>query len=695
VFALFLSLCLFTHDAEVHKSLTWLKENLESEAWALEEESLGNRRAKQLVVEAATAYVLLLHPDLEGCEALRKDLDRKVTAVAGSRVATVSFGLFANWVEGFAALYVLEKAQRGLKDERVLNALASGMEDRQNAEGGWGHGTGLGVGFYPSTLVATSYWALFTLGGCRRFGVELDEFVIEEALDLLDRVQAESGGFPYGGPGYLKGVEAGRTCGVVLALAALGKTGDPRFRKAAAYLRRNLDAIPQGHASPAMHVLAGAMGAHVVNEQTWNDYRDTVLERVAKLQEEDGSFKDIVPGSPDSFGFMGGEQVNTAYRTALYAAALATPRARFVASLRAGHPPALPVEKKETVPAAKRRWAVPSPEVEALAFGNHCWLTLMANGSVNRISPGDGKTLGGTAITLKDSMADLNRLAVTGDYFLAWSEPPEDAQYPQSLKALLQMRDEPSMGSLICFSMDSGGVAWASEFQGRLEGWSADANSLYLLDRSGSLRRRSLSLGTTIGEYPRRKVRVNVALAALPGGVVAVSSESRVTAFNASGEVIWKSKVRGGRGVTPPAVTVLREKDGKLYMGATDGSVSCLDAETGRPEWKVKLGSAVRGLLVPDGGPVALTWDRRVHGLMEAWIFDAGQGKESTHPPVMRLDGSLIWISEPARESLFALDVDTGIPVARLPISPGVPWTAMEGKVLVAEGKQLVSYDVR
>lgn len=66
-----------------------------------------------------------------------------------------------------------------------------------------------------------------------------------------------------------------------------------------------------------------SLACELLGGETRARYRDGVLARVRATQREDGSFGDLHPGSPDSMQLMSDERTDRAYRTALYAAALA------------------------------------------------------------------------------------------------------------------------------------------------------------------------------------------------------------------------------------------------------------------------------------------------------------------------------------------------------------------------------------
>ncbi len=686
-----------SRDQTVIRGIAWLRETVEGEEWSRPAGLLGNSGAKQRVVEAVLAYLLLLYPDLEGCDSLERRLDQSVSNLAGARVLPLEYNHFANWVCGFSSLYLMERAVRGKADRAILENLARGMEDRQNAEGGWGHGSSLGLDFYPSTLVVTTYWALFALGGCREQGVAVDEEVLEDGLSLLRRVQAPSGGFPYGGPYYRKGIEAGRTSGVVLALTVLGEKDADLFRNAVRYLRRNIDSIPDGHASPAIHVLTGALAARVIGEETWKAYQSSVLDRIVDLQQGNGGFGDIVPSSPDSLEFMGGDLINEAYRTALYCAALSVPRSRLVARiLSKGMPQPEPLHRTAASPQLEAAWSGKrAGSADRVVVARERCGVLGQDGLLTWHAMKDGSIVGRSEVKIASTESQYTRLALVGQRLLVWSQKEVDERVPRSIREYLTARTKESSGGnglLACYSLAGGDPLWQIGTPGFISLLRGTKKGIYVLDPEGVLDLFSLEDGSCSASFPRQTVRVNKALAPLGENGVAISSESRLFAYGADGELRWKRRLRGKRGITPPAYTHLTTSGPWLYTGSSDGTVSCRTIDTGDLLWSLSLDSSVR-MLSPlgDRQMAALTWDRSVHGISDSgkkiWTCDVGLGNEHPHPGNLRLDGRLLWVSVPARERLCTIDSATGAIVGEAPLPADASWDAGQGRAVVGGEK--------
>jgi hypothetical protein len=580
------------------------------------------------------------------------------------------------------------------------------MEDRQNMEGGWGHGVSLGQEYYPSTLVAASAWALLALGGCGRHGVDIDEDAIDDALDLLRSVQAPSGGFPYGGPEYLKSIEAGRTSGVVLALAALGRADSELFGSAVQYMRRNVASIPDGHASPAMHVLFGALAARVAGDDAWEDYSRSVLERVAAAQQADGSFTDIVELSPDSFEFMGGKLVNRAYITALYAAALAAPRSRFVeriglkdgALAERSDPPSPEAAVGGPSSRLQRLWSRSLRGAQRVALcAGHCGV-LDGEGDIVWLAAADGREVLRESLAIGPVSAESTGLMRFESHLVFWSQR-EDENLPRSIAEVLEKGGSSERpGSIGCSSPESGSSFWIESLPGALSAIHVAGDGVYALTRNGTLTVRAYSDGAVVRTYPRQKVWINAAVAACGGGGVIVCSESRITALDSSGEILWKGRLRGNRGVTPPSFAALCTWEDRLYTGATDGSVCRRDIATGRLQWEASLPCAVYRMVASRAGELfVLTWDRRVQAVADGrilWTHDLGEGRESVHRPEIRHDGHYLWVFSPARHRLAALDPATGLVKAALDLPADSSWHAASGKAVVAGRDRVECFEV-
>ena len=660
-------------DDPVARAAGFVFDTIDSPAWTEDAGALGNVGAKRRVTEAVLAYLLLLRPDLDPDGEWRLRLNGPVRSmVAGGAIA------FENWMSGFATFYLLEEAFREEPDGRTLARLADGISDRQNREGGWGHGTSLGIRFYPSTLIVSTWMSTFALGGCRRHGVDVDPDVLDDALALLRDVQASSGGFPYGGRPYQKGVEAGRTSGVVAALASLGLTDDRLFEGAVGYMRRNVARIPEGHASPAVHVLSGALASAILGDDAWREYDDAVLSRVRRSQRDDGRFTDIVEGSPDSFTFMGGDALNTAYLTALYAAALESRRSRTVAAMRVDALPSDDLSANPWNPIASR-WEASLPGVSGLALGRDVAVALSDDRELVRLDAATGEILGREPI---DSPTGHATLSLAGDRLLLFQSPPDPTvDVPESMREMISA--DVHAARVSCFALAEGGLLWTSD-AGAARTIRPARDGVLVVSPSGRLPLLSYEDGAALRDVVTPELLVNSSIATVDDGTVAVAAESRMIVKDVAGDVLWERKLRGPRGVNPPAFACLAatDDDGRLFIATTDGRVFVRDARTGELSWETSAPGAVSAIAaVGDERAVVLLADGTVRGLSptgEAWRFDGTRGYEAADRPRLVRRGDRVWVATPASDRLTALDARTGAVEASLPLPRGRDWAATE-----------------
>jgi len=91
-------------------------------------------------------------------------------------------------------------------------------------------------------------------------------------------------------------------------------------------------------------------------------------------------------------------------------------------------------------------------------------------------------------------------------------------------------------------------------------------------------------------------------------------------------ELLWKFETDGGIESSPAVVA------GKIYIGSKDGSVYCLDAQTGVKKWKFPTGGDISSSpLVAKGKLYIGSGDKKLYCInaeygMEQWNFSAGRG---------------------------------------------------------------------
>ncbi len=692
-------------DAAAARGLRWLSQQMQGKAWFKPAGAMANTTGKRQATTAIASWAALAAEGGLAAEDGAADVDPEVAKAWQASLAKVAGGggfataAFANWLDGMSGLYFCELSLKEGQPGRALRRIVSGFEGRQNPEGAWGHGM-MGGGFYPSTLVAASNWALLVLGLAARQGLEVEPDVIDEALALYRKVQGKNGSLPYGGLPYRKGYEAGRTSGTVVALLALGSHQDPMFRRAAQYVRRNLVAVPNGHASPAMHVFMGALAAYALGNEDWQRYRSTVLARVLASQKADGSFEDIQGISPDSLRLMGDDLTNRAYITALYTAALAVPHSRVAKEIRLQAPlPAIP-RTHDLAELGDPLWKVAAPEGASLVHARDRVLILDRSGRVHVFDAATGEAKEGFRIGSETSpkIAD-GRFFTHGDDVFVWAMPDVKRQIPGSMKEMLEAarkrRKNPGpRPQLACWSVGGQGTRWVQDLPGPLTRVCTSSEGVHLLLMGGKVRSIDRDGNNLHEPFRGPALKANGAITRLDNGHIVVSGESRLAAFDREGTELWKVRGRAQRGVTPAAIGALATGEGLVYAGLSSGEVWCLSAEDGKKRWRVQTGAAVAQLELCGTGAqqtlIVLTYDGSIHGVRKGkllWTTDVTEGTEAPHPPRIILGNGVIWAGSTEAGRLVKLDQISGRIQRRLVLPKDAHWDVGGGRIYIA-GKQ-------
>ncbi|MGE0713596.1 MAG: DUF6288 domain-containing protein [Planctomycetota bacterium] len=198
-----------------------------------------------------------------------------------------------NWEHAYALIFLSEVARRTKRRDvdAKLSELGKKLLETQEASGGWGHGPGGPNALGYVELEIVSNYALLGLGCARRQGVELDAAKLEKALTWVVGTSNGDGGVGYSHRQGQQGFgDPGRTAGALVAFQALGQRSHPFFAKMASFTLARLGKLTEGHVSPAMHLVAGAMATHLLGKQEWRQYLDAYRLRIQGARRPDGSF---------------------------------------------------------------------------------------------------------------------------------------------------------------------------------------------------------------------------------------------------------------------------------------------------------------------------------------------------------------------------------------------------------------------
>jgi len=260
----------------------------------------GASRAKRGPYERITGYLA------DYVDAVEKRLQDPATLPPRHGLASSRFLTQYTWPLSAAGLYFAEIERRGLsraRARRSMKTIVKLLGEAQQSNGGWGHGR-INVlnkagdpfpnmkGGYPNTLVSSSNCVAICMGILDTFeGLGTQEAVIR-ARAYLRVAQLDNGSFPYDpsqrSSGFAK-INAGRTAGSLYAWHCLGMPRDRDFRRSVHYLEGNLEWIKEGHGSPCMNMMHGALASRMVGKEMWERFENLYFPMILGKQAEDGS----------------------------------------------------------------------------------------------------------------------------------------------------------------------------------------------------------------------------------------------------------------------------------------------------------------------------------------------------------------------------------------------------------------------
>lgn len=197
-----------------------------------------------------------------------------------------------NWELGYGALFLAEVAKKTKRPDfkAKLEELVKRLEANQEASGGWAHGPGGPNSLGYLELEIMSNWVLMGLGGARRNGIALDKGKLEKAFSWIEATTSGNGGVGYSPREGQKGFgEAGRTSGAIAAFTLLDQRS-PFFQKMVDFFRGKMRALSEGHVSPCMHLVSGAIASYQLGPRDWQAYVETYRPWIYAARRVDGSF---------------------------------------------------------------------------------------------------------------------------------------------------------------------------------------------------------------------------------------------------------------------------------------------------------------------------------------------------------------------------------------------------------------------
>ena len=297
----------------------------------------GASRAKRGPYQRITGYLA------DYVDAVEKRLQDPATLPPRHGLASSRFLTQYTWPLSAAGLYFAEIERRGLsraQARRSMKTIVKLLGEAQQSNGGWGHGRINAAnkagdpfpemkGGYPNTLVSSSNCVAICMGILDTFdGLGTQEAVIR-ARAYFRVAQLDNGSFPYDPSQRSSGaakINAGRTAGSLYAWHCLGMPRDRDFRRSVHYLEGNLEWIKEGHGSPCMNMMHGALACRMIGKEMWERFEKLYFPLLLGEQAEDGSLPCICEQTAfgvtcDSRKGMGGgvfARMQEVYNTSLH-----------------------------------------------------------------------------------------------------------------------------------------------------------------------------------------------------------------------------------------------------------------------------------------------------------------------------------------------------------------------------------------
>ena len=187
-----------------------------------------------------------------------------------------------NWPLSYGSVFLAELigSDRHKKHRKDLKRMVAALAKNQEESGGWAHGPGGPNALDYLELEIMSNYALAGLGMARRAGIQIDEGKAGKGLEYVKSCTS-GGGVAYSTrPGQAGHGDPGRTAGAWWAFRQLGRKGKVAGQMKG-FFQRRLDELPEGHVSPAMHILAGGVASAMAGKANyakfWKIYRPYIM----------------------------------------------------------------------------------------------------------------------------------------------------------------------------------------------------------------------------------------------------------------------------------------------------------------------------------------------------------------------------------------------------------------------------------
>jgi Family of unknown function (DUF6288) len=225
-----------------------------------------------------------------------------------------------NWELGYGLMFLAEMARRTRRQDVLAKCqeLVVRIERNQEESGGWAHGPGgpNALGYLELEIVGN--YLLAGLGAARSLELEVDTDGVARALEWIVGTSPGDGGVGYSQRDGQRFGDPGRTAGAIVAFAAVGQSRHAFFGRMVDSFQGHMEELPNGHVSPAMHLLAGAMASRLLGDRPWRAYMDAFRLHVMQARKPDGSFASTPTQESQMMRNNTDAQVGPCWNTATY-----------------------------------------------------------------------------------------------------------------------------------------------------------------------------------------------------------------------------------------------------------------------------------------------------------------------------------------------------------------------------------------
>ena len=317
--------------AVLWRALGWLKKNQRGDG-AFEVGSGGMNGS--VVVAAMATMAFGADPKGRFSDQARKSA-KFVAANAGkddgfNRASNGANWNQSNWPLAFAVIALAEHQARTNDNAHApkMKAHLERLLANQEASGGFAHGPGGPNALGYVELEIVSNLALAAMGMAKSQGVEPDAAKLARALEYV-RACTSGGGVAYSTrPGQIGHGDPGRTAGAYWAFRLL-KRDEVIVDEMGKFFASGMANLADGHASPVMHIWAGALASSKHGPATMKKYWSIYRPFLMACRADGGAF-DVRPNAETrELKSNGDRSVGPGYATAAYAIVMQAGQKRF------------------------------------------------------------------------------------------------------------------------------------------------------------------------------------------------------------------------------------------------------------------------------------------------------------------------------------------------------------------------------